>query len=34
VENIWNEDETGYFYRALPDTEKKKECRGGKSILL
>lgn len=32
-ENVWNEDETGCFFRALPDTslcEKKKECRGGK----
>ena len=28
AEDIWNEDETGCFYRALP--EKKKECRGGK----
>ena len=32
-QNIWNEDETGCFYRALPDkslSDKKKECRGGK----
>lgn len=31
--NVWNEDETGCFYRALPDqtlSERKKECRGGK----
>ena len=42
LEDIWNEDETGCFYRALPDktlAEKRKECRGGKrskkcSILL
>ena len=29
----WNEDETGCFYRALPEkalAEKKKECKGGK----
>ena len=33
LENIWNEDETGCFFRALPDktlAEKRKECRGGK----
>ena len=33
AEDIWNEDETGCFYRALPEktlAEKKKECRGGK----
>ena len=32
LENIWNEDETGCFYRALPYvtlSDKKKECRGG-----
>ena len=31
--NVWNEDETGCFYRALPDrtlSERKKEYRGGK----
>lgn len=35
AEDIWNEDETGCFYRALPDkslSEKKKACRGGKKI--
>lgn len=29
AEDIWNEDETGYLYRALPDktlAEKVKEC--------
>ena len=34
AEDVWNEDETGCFYRALPDkslSEKKKECKGGKS---
>ena len=33
LENIWNEDETGCFFKALPDktlAEKRKECRGGK----
>ena len=33
VEDIWNMDETGCFYRALPEktlAERKKECRGGK----
>ena len=33
AEDVWNEDETGCFYRALPDkslSEKKKECKGGK----
>ena len=32
-EDVWNTDETGCFYRALPDktlSVKKKECRGGK----
>ena len=32
-EDVWNEDETGCFYRALPEktlAEKKKECKGGK----
>jgi hypothetical protein len=31
--NVWNEDETGCFYCALPDqtlSERNKECRGGK----
>lgn len=31
--DIWNTDETGCFYRALPEktlSDKKKECRGGK----
>lgn len=34
AEDIWNEDETGCFYRALPDkslSEKKKACQGGKN---
>ena len=33
AEDVWNEDETGCFYRALPEKtlgEKKKECKGGK----
>lgn len=33
LENIWNEDETGCFYRALPSktlAEKRQECRGEK----
>lgn len=32
-EDIWNTDETGSFFQALPDktlSEKVKECRGGK----
>ena len=32
-EDVWNQDETGCFYRALPEktlAEKKKECKGGK----
>lgn len=32
-EDVWNTDETGCFFRALPDktlSEKKKACRGGK----
>ena len=32
-EDVWNTNETGCFYRALPDkslTEVKKGCRGGK----
>ncbi|XP_011408878.1 PREDICTED: tigger transposable element-derived protein 6-like [Amphimedon queenslandica] len=32
-EDIWNTDETGCFYRALPDkslSDKAKQCRGGK----
>ena len=31
--NIWNLDETGVFWRALPDkglSERSKQCRGGK----
>ena len=31
--DVLNEDETAYFYRALPDQslcERKRECRGGK----
>ena len=30
--NIWNCDETGCYWKALPDkglAEKKKECKGG-----
>jgi len=33
LENIWNEDETGCFYRALPRrtlAEKRKKCKGRK----
>ena len=33
ADDIWNEDETGCFYRALPDktlSERKRECRGEK----
>lgn len=33
AENIWNADETGCFYKALPEKtlgERKKECKGGK----
>ena len=32
-DDIWNQDETGCFYRALPEkslAEKKKQCHGGK----
>ena len=32
-EDIWNEDETGCFFRALPErslADAKKDCRGGK----
>ena len=32
-EDVWNQDETGCFYRALPEkslAEKKKKCHGGK----
>lgn len=32
-EDIWNEDESGCFYRALPDTslsDREREFRGGK----
>ena len=32
-EDIWNEDETGTFWKALPTTsltEKGKRCQGGK----
>ena len=34
-ENMWNMDETGCFYRALPEktlAERNRECRGGKKI--
>lgn len=33
IEDIWNLDETGVFWRALPEQgfgQKKKECSGGK----
>jgi len=33
--NIFNADETGLFYRALPDRSlvlKKEECKGGKKV--
>ena len=33
MQDIWNMDETGCFYRALPDkslSEKAKKCKGGK----
>lgn len=33
AEDIWNVDETGCFWRALPDKglgQMKKECKGGK----
>ena len=32
--NVWNIDETGQFWRALPDkslSERRKRCRGGKN---
>ena len=32
--NVWNMDETGQFWRALPDkslSERRKRCRGGKN---
>ena len=32
-EDVWNMDETGVFWRALPDSgfgQKGKECKGGK----
>ena len=32
-ENIWNEDETACFFRALPErtlADAKKQCKGGK----
>ena len=34
-ENVWNMDETGSFWRGLPDTsrnEKGRRCRGGKQV--
>ena len=34
-EDVWNTDETGCFYRALPNkslAEVKKGCRGGKKV--
>lgn len=27
--DIWNCDETGLFWKALPEAEKKKACKGG-----
>ena len=33
MQDIWNMDETGCFYHALPDkslSEKAKKCKGGK----
>ena len=36
-ENIWNEDETGCFFRALPEkslAEEGRRCRGGKKSKL
>ena len=32
-QDIWNQDKTGFFYRALPEkslVEKKRQCHGGK----
>ena len=32
-DNIWNMDETGLFFRALPDrgfAQKSQSCKGGK----
>ncbi len=37
LRNIWNCDETGCYWNALPDkgfAEKKKECKGGKKSKL
>ena len=34
-EDIWNLDETGCFWKALPDRgfgEKGKQCKGGKKV--
>ena len=34
LQDIWNMDETGCFFRALPDktfSERRKRCKGGKS---
>ena len=34
LQDIWNMDETGCFFRALPDktfSERGKRCKGGKS---
>ena len=36
-EDIWNEDETGCFFRALPDKslpEEERRCKGGKKTKL
>ena len=33
MQDIWNKDDTAWYYRALPDeslSEKVKKCRGGK----
>ena len=37
TEDIWNIDETGCFWKALPDKglgQVKKECKGGKESKL
>ena len=35
AQDIWNTDETGCFWKALPDkglAERKKQCKGGKKV--
>ena len=35
IKDIWNLDDTGVFWRALPEQgfgQKGKECRGGKKV--